>query len=162
MNSVNSIARAFGLIAVYHWEFLSESSQKPDLTKPSYFVSCFYETWFRAMQSVAEGSQSCHRGLRALYQYPTLHPWEQGDLLTSCLWEVPAALVACLFPEVGIADEQRICCYALVWSITLMCWILPKEGSSGDTVTSFFFLFCVYCLWKYNQLYWRLGTTFIS
>ena len=32
-NSVNSITRAFGLIAIYHCEFLSESSQKPKLTK---------------------------------------------------------------------------------------------------------------------------------
>lgn len=33
MNSVNWIRRAFGLTAVFHCEFLSESSQKPDLTK---------------------------------------------------------------------------------------------------------------------------------
>lgn len=33
MNSVNSIKRSSGLIAIYHCEFMSESSQKPDLTK---------------------------------------------------------------------------------------------------------------------------------
>jgi len=33
MNSVNSTTRAVGLIAIYHCEFLSESNQKPDLTK---------------------------------------------------------------------------------------------------------------------------------
>lgn len=33
MNSVNSVTRAFGLIAIYHYDFLSESSQQPDLTK---------------------------------------------------------------------------------------------------------------------------------
>lgn len=33
MNSVNSIKRSSGLVAIYHCEFMSESSQKPDLTK---------------------------------------------------------------------------------------------------------------------------------
>lgn len=49
---------------------------------------------FRAMQSVTGGIQSCPRGLSALYQYLTQCPPEHSDLLTLCLWDLPAVLVS--------------------------------------------------------------------
>lgn len=60
---------------------------------------------FRAMQSVTERIQSCHRGLSALYQYLTQCPPEHSDLLTLCLWDLPTVLITGVFPEVRIAGS---------------------------------------------------------
>lgn len=72
MDSVNSVTRAFRLITICHCEVFSESSQKPNLTKHLSLRIMFLWHCLGQCSQWQKGAKSCHRGLSALYQHPSV------------------------------------------------------------------------------------------
>lgn len=161
MNSVNSITRAFGLIAIYHCEFLSESSQKPDLTK--HFSLRIVFLWDLVQGNAVNGRRE-----------PVLLQGTEGSVSVPNAAPLRARRPPHLLP-VGYTSSPH--CSFIPWSedsswavdLLLCTSIIDYVNVLNSSQTglkwrhSDFFPFSLLCcLCKCNQLYWGLGTAFIS